>query len=257
MASCFFFPWIMTMLGAPAAGVERQLQELQRWARDFSPNSEGSRSARASGSSRACPSDVFAWQDEVGEASLQLRTSKRPACAARGRSPWLSPGREVLTGGGVEPGTRRYSAARAAAARSPFDLADRAERAPQLRVRSVTPPLLLARSRTPSMTPPLRHDGADSRTTASRTVSLTPRLTPVSLTPRLTPPLNHYEDAGMEVPRAGYEAQACASAGRGTAGSRDDGVDGDGTAPHAALLATKQMKRAAVEMHTSSARQNF
>jgi hypothetical protein len=75
------------MLGAPAAGVERQLQELQRWARDFSPNSEGSRSARASGSSRACPSDVFAWQDEVGEASLQLRTSKRPRMRGRAGVP--------------------------------------------------------------------------------------------------------------------------------------------------------------------------
>jgi hypothetical protein len=104
------------------------------------------------------------------------------------------------------------------------------------------------------MTPPLWHGGTDSR---SRTMSLTPRLTPVSLTPRLTPPLHHNEDAGMEVPRAGYEAQACASAGRGIAGSRDNGVDGDGTAPHAVMLAKKQKKRAPVEMHTSSARQNF
>ena len=250
--------WVLTMPGAEpsAAGVERELQELQRWAREFSPSSEGARSACASGSSRACPSDVFAWDDdEVGEATLQLRTSKRPACAVRGRSPWLSPGREMLTGGRGEPGTRRYSAARAASAKSHFDLAHRAECAPQ-RFRSLTPPLALARSRTPSMTPPLRHDGADSRTTGSRTVSLTPRLTPVSPIPRLTPPLHHYEDAGMEVPRAGYEAQACASAGRGTAGSRDDGVDGDGTTPqHVALLATR---RAPGEMHTSSsARQNF
>jgi hypothetical protein len=98
---------------------------------------------------------------------------------------------------------------------------------PQLRFRSITPPLVLARSRTPSMTPPLWHSGTDSR---SRTMSLTQRLTPVSLTPRLTPPLHHNEDAGMEVPRAGYEAQACASAGRGIAGSRNNGVDGDESA---------------------------
>jgi hypothetical protein len=118
--------------------VEQQLQEMPRWAGEFSPNSEDARSARASGNSRARPTDVFAWEDEVGEASLQLRTSKWPACAARGGSPWLSPGRDVLRGGGGEPGTRRYSAARAAAARSHFNLADRAEPANAKSSRSPT-----------------------------------------------------------------------------------------------------------------------
>jgi len=219
-------------MATPDSVVERKLQELQSWERDLkrreaalraSERQEVLRRQRLRPGSPAPSTFAGDAAEELSKESPQLRTSKHAARAPRELHPWLSPPRE--------PGGRRYSTAHLCQV-SAGGRGDRAMRqadadAPQPRPRSVTPPLL-ARSRTPSMTPPLQHRIA-------------------SLTPSLTPPLRRDDS-----PEATAEHKACAHESRANA-APGGGVRRGDTPPAMTLLSAKRRKRAAAEARTDSA----
>ena len=211
------------------------MQELQRWERELKRREaalrvrERQEVVRRQREHPGSPGpDTFGPGDaaeELGKDSPQLRTSKHAVRAPRELPPWLSPPRE--------PGGRRYSTAHLCQV-SAGGWGDSAvlhgdADAPQSRPRSVTPPLL-ARSRTPSMTPPLQHRIA-------------------SLTPSLTPPLRR--DDSPEA-TAGDRAQACARESRANA-APGGGVSRDDTPPAMTRLSPRRRKRTAAEAHTGSA----
>ncbi len=215
--------------------VERKLQELQRWERELKRR-EAALCARERQEvlrrqhERPGSPDTFGpgpgdAAEELSKESPRLRTSKHAARSPRALPPWISHPRE--------PGERRYSTmhlCQVPAVEWGDDPAvGHGDADAPSRPRSPTPPLL-ARSRTPSMTPPLQ------------------RRIP-SLTPSLTPPLRRDDSPEATGENKG---QACARESRANA-APGGGVSRDDTPSALTFLSPKRRKRTAAEARTSSA----